>query len=337
MAEGKNRNLSGDYTDSQNFDAYSPENQQYLRDHSQSTVDGVPIDKLDNKEDGFLGSFRKRKDSEGNTKWGIGRDDLKDAEASASKDPNASGRGGDKSATLGEKEKNVEGDNSTAGKINNAVKGVAAAKRGDISGAIKGIKKVGPLGAILAAITLFAGVCFLGQMSLPFSFMSLLQGNFDSMSVGLMVRTNNTLRWQLRPSTRQVSTEADNFVKQHSKIYQKFTGANENYYSLSSAQERRLRNAGIDLVADADTGEKVLQFKRGNGELVTITADDFKDKLKVDPEFNSKIQDGTKTWRKSVAHWFDERTKGFLNKIKVLRTRFKDFLAGNDSTKNGKL
>lgn len=334
MAEGKNRNLSGDYTDSHNFDDYSPENQQYLRDHSQSTVDGVPIDNVDNKEDGFFGSFRKRKDSEGNTKWGIGRDDLKDAEASASKDPNASGRGGDKSASLGEKEKNVEGDNTSGSKFKNAVKGAEALKSGNVVKAAGILKKAGPLGAILALILTFAGVSFLGQMAMPFSFMSVLQGNFDSISTSNISRTSYLLGWQLKPNTRTVSNEADTFVRSHSKIYQKFTGASEKYFSISKRQARKFANAGIDIQTDVDTGEKVMVFKGANGESMTVTAENFKETLKANSEFNDAFEKGTMTFRKSVANWFNSKAKAFLERINILRNRFNDYDAGQDATKN---
>jgi len=324
MAEGKNRNLSGDYTDSQNFDAYSPENQQYLRDHSQSTVDGVPIDKLENKEDGFLGSFRKRKDSEGNTKWGIGRDDLKDAEASASKNPNASGRGGDKNASLGEKEKNVEGDNeSLGGKIRNSVKGIAAAKRGDISGAIKGIKKVGPLGAILAVILGFAGVSFFGQMAMPFSLVAQFQENFDSISVSQGVRSRVFLHYQLEK----------NYVKDCRKAH------------VFSAEEfkpsARMRNK---LSAHGITFEEIdgVTVMRHNGDIIVADKSQatdgrkwFDDAFENDYDFRQNYMAGARTWRGSVAAWFDTHMDPFLKKLGINRDYWKDYQRSKNKTNNG--
>lgn len=324
MAEGKNRNLSGDYTDSHNFDAYSPENQQYLRDHSQSTVDGVPVDNVDNKEDGFLGSFRKRKDSEGNTKWGIGRDDLKDAEASASKDPNASGRGGDKSATLGEKEKNVEGDNeSLGGKIRNSVKGVAAAKRGDISGAIKGIKKVGPLGAILAVLLGFAGVSFFGQMAMPFSLVAQFQENFDSISVSQGVRSRVFLRYQLD----------NNYVKDCRRAHV----FSADVFKPSSRMRNKLSAHGI-------TFEEIdgVTVMRHNGDIIVADRSQatdgrkwFDDVFENDYDFRQNYMAGARTWRGSVAAWFDTHMDPFLKKLGINRDYWKDYQRSKNKANNG--
>lgn len=322
MAEGKNRNLSGDYTDSQNFDAYSPENQQYLRDHSQSTVDGVPVDNVDNKEDGFFGGFRKRKDSEGNTKWGIGRDDLKDAEASASKDPNASGRGGDKSATLGEKEKNIEGDNTSGGKFKNAVKGAEALKSGNVVKAAGILKKGGPLVAILALILTFAGVSFLGQMAMPFSLVSQLQGNFDSISVSQNIRSRSFLRWQ----TARNDTVHD-CIKAH------YFKSDE--FKVTNRQRSKLANHGITF--EDEDGITVMKFKGSDGKTRTIVADSsqagegrqtFQQAFDSDPEFNSNYSKGASTWRGSVKAWFDSGAEKILAKLGVKRGVWRDFKSG---------
>lgn len=327
MAEGKNRNLSGDYTDSRNFDAYSPENQQYLRDHSQSTVDGVPIDKLENKEDGFLGSFRKRKDSEGNTKWGIGRDDLKDAEASASKDPNASGRGGDKSASLGEKEKNVEGDNSTGGKFKNAVKGAEALKSGNIVKAAGILKKGGPLVAILALILTFAGVSFLGQMAMPFSLVSQLQGNFDSISVSQNIRSRSFLRWQ---------TARNDTV--HDCIRAHYFRADE--FRVTNRQRNKLASHGITF--EDEDGITVMKFNQ-DGQTRTIVADSsqagegrisFEEAFDSDPAFNKAYTEGSRTWRGSVGAWFDSSMDKLLAKLGVKRGVWRDFKSGKSPDEN---
>jgi hypothetical protein len=104
------------------------------------------------------------------------------------------------------------------GKFKNAVKGVKDLKSGKVGKAKGRFKKAGPLAAILALCCGFGAASFFGQMAMPFSLMSVLQGNFDSISVSNLSRTNRMLRWQMKPSTRKTSTNADEFVKKHSKI-----------------------------------------------------------------------------------------------------------------------
>lgn len=335
MALG-DEDYSGDYTDSgdSNFgddlSRYSQDAQDYIRNNAQTRINGKPVGD-DGKNTAGFGKFGQKTDEDGNKKWGL----LKKGEDDASKKPNTNGKGGDKKASLGEKENNVESDDqSTAGKFKNAVQGIKDIKSGKIGKGKGKLKKAGPLMAILALCLGFGGASFFGQMAMPFSLMSVLQGNFDSIGVSNLSRTNRMLGWQLKPSSRKVSTDADKFVKQHSKIYQLFTGSSENYFSISARQKKKFAAAGIEIKTDDASGEKVMSFKRPNGEEAIITADNFKEALKTDPDFDTRFQEGTKTWRKAVGSWFDKKAKGFLEKIDVIRNRFKDYKKSNDSTKN---
>ena len=337
MAMG-DEDYSGDYTDSgeseygDDLSRYSQEAQDYIRANSQTRINGVPVGD-DGKNTAGFGKFGKKKDEDGNSKWGL----LKKGEQEASKKPNAGGKGGDKNASLGEKENNVGSDaddQSTAGKFKNAVQGVKDLKSGKIGKGKGKLKKAGPLMAVLALCLGFGGASFFGQMAMPFSLMSVLQGNFDSIGVSNMSRNNYLLGWQMKPKTRTVSNDADAFVRKHSKIYQKFTGKSEKYFSLSAKQKRKFKKAGIKIVTDADTGEKVMEFKRANGEVMTVTAENFKSTVETDNEFGAAFEQGTKTWRKAVSDWFDKVAKAFLKKIDVVRNRFKDYKKTDDQAKN---
>lgn len=339
MAMG-DEDYSGDYTDSGSDDygddlsRYSEEDQNYIR-NARTLINGRPAAEDEKSEKGsfFANKFGKKTDDEGNSKWGM----LKKGEQDASKKPNANGKGGDKKASLGEKENNVKSDandESTAGKFKNAVQGVKDLKSGKVGSAKGKFKKAGPIITIIALCVGIGGGSFFGQMSMPFSLMSVLQGNFDSIGVSNMSRNNRLLGWQLKPNTRTVSDDANVFVKKHSKIYQKFTGASESYFSISAKQKRKFKRAGIELKTDVDTGEKVMQFKRANGEVMTVTAENFKNTVETDAEFGAAFEQGTKTWRKAVADWFDKVAKAFLGKIDVIRNRFKDFKKTDDQAKN---
>ena len=125
---------SGDYTDSDesNFgddlSRYSQDAQDYIRDNAQTRINGKPVGD-DGKNTAGFGKFGQKTDEDGNKKWGL----LKKGEDDASKKPNINGKGGDKKASLGEKENNVESDDqSTAGKFKNAVRGIKDIKSGKI-------------------------------------------------------------------------------------------------------------------------------------------------------------------------------------------------------------
>ena len=320
MAEGKYYDESGDFDD-RDFDDSANE--------SQAGKNGETVD--DGKNTAGFGKFGQKTNEDGNTSWGL----LRKGEKEASKKPNVGGKGGDKTASLGEKENNVESDDdSTTSKFKNAVKGVKELQSGNVVKATGSLKKAGPLMAVIALCLGVGFGSFFGQMGMSFNLISLLQGNFDSLGVSNMSRNNKMLAWQLRPTTRNVSDQADDFVRKHSKIYQKFTGASEQYFTISKRQAKKFAKAGIRVMVDADSGEKVLEFKRPNGEASIVTADNFKSTLETDSDFAGAFEQGTKTWRKAVGDWFDTAAKAFLKKIDVYRNRFKDYVKGQDQEAN---
>ena len=324
---------NGDFDDAGNSDVESSPDDYYDNSYFQPDEVNHPL-RLNGKE---IGGNDKRKSF--HTRREAGKNALKDGEKSASKKPNINGRGGDKSTSLGEKEKNVDSDNSTAGKIKNSVKGAQEIKSGHFIKGMGKIKKSGPLGIIVAGLLLFSGFSFLGQSSMGFSLMSLLQGNFADTS--MFTRSNKLTKWQLHPRLRNTSSEADDFVQKHSKIFQKFTGKNEKYFKMSKKQRRKFNKYGISVEKSKDfaSGDYVMRFVKGNGdELIAVADPDqvgdnrrlLSDLLDSEPEFAKAYDDGTMTWRKAVSNWFDKKASNFLEHIKVGRNRFKDYKADGD-------
>ena len=327
MAMG-DEDYSGDYTDSGESDygddlsRYDQEAQDYIRANSQTRINGIPVGD-DGKNTAGFGKFGKKKDENGNSKWGL----LKKGEQEASKKPNTGGKGGDKKASLGEKENNVGSDaddQSTAGKFKNAVQGVKDIKSGKVVKGSGKLKKAGPIAAILAICLGFGGGSFFGQMSMPFSLVSQFQESFDSISVSQNVRSKSFLRFQ----TGEVSDGVKDCVKAH------YFKANE--FKVSKRQKNKLAKSGITF--EEEGGITVMKHMRANGEIQTIVADpkhagngrvSFDDAFANDLEFRTNYTDGSRTWRGSIKAWFDSSMKKLLSRLGINRNKWNDFDAKN--------
>ena len=324
MALG-DEDYSGDYTDSgdSNFgddlSRYSQDAQDYIRNNAQTRINGKPVGD-DGKNTAGFGKFGQKTDEDGNKKWGL----LKKGEDDASKKPNTNGKGGDKKASLGEKENNVEsGNQSTAGKFKNAVQGIKDIKSGKIGKGKGKLKKAGPLMAILALCLGFGGASFFGQMAMPFSLISQFQENFDSISVSQNIRSKTFLRWQ----TAKESNKVKDCIKAH------YFKADE--FKVSSRQKQKLAKSGITF--EEEGGTTVMKHMRSNGEIQTIVADPgqagegriyFNDAFENDVEFRTSYTEGARTWRGAVGAWFDSSMNKLLNKLGVQRGVWRDFKSG---------
>ena len=326
MAMG-DEDYSGDYTDSgeseygDDLSRYSQEAQDYIRANSQTRINGVPVGD-DGKNTAGFGKFGRKKDEDGNSKWGL----LKKGEKEASKKPNAGGRGGDKNASLGEKENNVGSDSddqSTTGKFKNAVQGIKDIKNGKISKGKGKLKKAGPLMAILALCCGFGGASFFGQMSMPFSLINQFQESFDSISVSQNMRSKSFLKYQ----TMKEDGKIHDCIKAH------YFKADE--FKVTSRQRNKLAKSGITF--EEEGGITVMKHMRANGEVQTIVADPsqagegriyFNEAFENDTEFRNNYIDGARTWRGAVGAWFDTSMNKLLNKLGVQRGVWRDFKSG---------
>ena len=316
---------SGDYTDSDesNFgddlSRYSQDAQDYIRDNAQTRINGKPVGD-DGKNTAGFGKFGQKTDEDGNKKWGL----LKKGEDDASKKPNINGKGGDKKASLGEKENNVESDDqSTAGKFKNAVQGIKDIKSGKIGKGKGKLKKAGPLMAILALCLGFGGASFFGQMAMPFSLISQFQENFDSISVSQNMRSKKFLKWQ----TAKESNKVKDCIKAH------YFKADE--FKVSNRQKQKLAKSGITF--EEEGGITVMKHMRADGEVQTIVADPaqagegriyFDDAFENDADFRTSYTNGARTWRGAVGAWFDSSMNKLLNKLGVQRGVWRDFKSG---------
>ena len=330
---------SGDFDNADSFDdlsRYSQADQDYIRSHSQTLIDGKPVDEngdpvkkgwfgnmLGKKTDddggahAGYGKFGKKKDDDGNSKWGL----LKQGEKDASKKPNSNGKGGDDKASLGEKENNVESKKeSTGSKFKNAVKGVKDLKMGKRAEAKKSFKKAGPLVTIIALLLGSALSSFWAQLSMPFSLVSQFQEIFDSISVSQNMRSKNFLKWQ----TVKGDTVKD-CIKGH---YFK-----DDEFKVSTRQKNKLAKSGITFETDSD-GITVMKHTRSNGVTQTVVADKaqakngrifFEDAFDNDVEFRNSYKEGAATWRGAVGVWFDKGMTKFLNKLGIKRGVWAEF------------
>ncbi|MCQ2571040.1 MAG: hypothetical protein MJ154_02220 [Candidatus Saccharibacteria bacterium] len=331
---------SGDFDDSREYGDDSSRYGDMWQDalNRKSTVNGRPIDEEEggkrrsllgkkNEDDGGgkggYGKFGKKQDEDGNSKWGL----LKKGEKDASKKPNEKGKGGDKKASLGEKENNVEsdgnGDGSTQDKFKNAVKGAQALKSGNVIKAGKKFKKAGPIITILACCLTFGGGAFMGQMAMPFSLVSQFQEQFDSIGTSQNMRARKFQHWQ--------TTSDSGLVRDCRKAH--YFKADE--FKVTSRMENKLGARNITF--EEEDGITVMKFKRANGEVSTIVADKsqandermfFEDAFNKDSEFRQKYTDGAKTWRGSVAAWYDSSMTKLLAKMGIKRGIWRDFMSG---------
>ena len=331
MAVG-DEDYSGDYTDSDydyndDLSRYSEEDQNYIR-NARTLINGRPAGEDEKSERGsfFANKFGKKTDDEGNNKWGM----LKKGEQDASKKPNTGGKGGDKKASLGEKENNVKSDandDSTAGKFKNAVQGVKDLKSGKVGSAKGRFKKAGPIITILALCLGFGGSSFLGQMSMPFSLISQFQDTFDSISVSQNARSKSLLKFQ----TGEIKDGVKDCIKAH------YFKADE--FRVTKRQKAKLAKNGITF--EDEGGITVMKHVRANGEVQTIVADSkhagegritFDDAFANDIEFRNNYTEGSRTWRGSIKAWFDSSMKKLLGRLGINRNNWRDFDANSKNS-----
>lgn len=264
--------------------------------------------------------FRDKKSATKDAKKDAAKDGLRKGEDDASKDPNENGRGGDKDASLGEKEGNIEAD-TAEGKFKNAVQGLQDIKSGKLGKGSSKLKKAGPAFVVLAILFGFGGMSFLSGASLPESIMSQFEGRFDFSGVTTKLRSQNWLRYQTSNGYLKDCTKAPNMFSSFG------IGSKKTTFKPSKKMTKKLAAQGITF--EDEDGVKVMKF---NGE--TIVADEsdavggrhfFDDYFNNNKEFQVAYTNGAKTWRSSVAKWFDSRIEGFLGKIGVDRNLWSDF------------
>ncbi|MDD5903836.1 MAG: hypothetical protein PUC64_02550 [Clostridium sp.] len=278
---------------------------------------------------------------------------MRNAEEQAAKETapgNGFGSFGEKNGDTGEgssaanadaRENGVQSD-SAINRARDFINSVSGGKNltGKDKGKKKGFFKVGgPIMAIMMTLGGYGGASFFGQMAMPISLISQFQGNFDSIGTSSFTRNQRITKWMMHPDTREVSSEANKFVKQHSKIYQFFTGdSGEKYFKITDRQKTKLSKHNIEVVDDDSVGQ-IMRYTAPDGRVTDVVADPSKatggrvlidDFYDNDVNFRSEYHKGTRTWRQAVVDWFDNLSKGFMEKIDVMRNRFVKFFSGAD-------
>ena len=295
-----------------------------------------------------------KKDSNENS-----RENLKDAEKQAANGtaPQGDYAGGEGASSAAKANAAEDGVPSDAFNFNDSFRthlkgrGLDIGDDGKIKGKgfLKGLgKKRGPMftvAILLMFLCGFTGASYLGLAALPLSLISQFQGMFDVKGPTNLMRMNRATKWMMHPNTRKISSEADLFVRQHSKIYQMATGSGENYFHITNYQQRKLAKKGIS-VEKIDGVGQVMVFNKTvsdeNGvtstQRIEVVADEayvtgdnrrlIGEILDNDVDFANQYHEGTATWRKGVKDWFNQRAEGFMQKMSIIRDRFHDFIAG---------
>ena len=270
-------------------------------------VNGLPIHRI------LGGKAEKVQDDKGDRKKNA-IDALKKNEDGATDKPNMSGTGGDENSSLGDKEVSVARE---FGRYRNAVKGVKEIQSGQVGKGFGRLKKTGPLFVILGILAMFGGASFLGQMSMPFSLIAQLQDKFDSISVSQTFRTKSFFKFQTTNNGRNYSLVRVGF----------FSPAK---FEISQKQKLKLEGSDgkIKVIDDIGNGRKGLLY---NGKVIVADPSDaVNGRVTLDSMFESDVSfrdlytERTRTWRGSVAAWFDDPAGETLKWLGVSRNKLKN-------------
>ena len=234
---------------------------------------------------------------------------------------------------------------SATSSFKNKVTGAMGGKgkgKGKGKGGFKGMmRKAMPMILAAGGIGGFGAASFFGQLAMPFSLISQLQGNFDSISVSNFVRNRTLTKMQMHPETRSLNSDAHKYIKKHSKIFKLATGRQYDF-SFSKKQIKRLAKKGIKV--EKVGGSQVMKYKNPNGTTSEVYADRsvaeskggvyIDDIYENDANFRESYYEGTKTWRQSLKAWFDKICHKFLERIGIRRNLYNKFIARNDTKAN---
>ena len=179
---------------------------------------------------------------------------------------------------------------------------------GNLKGKGKGFfARKGPI-ALIISLVFGGGVLMFGSQALmPFSLLEQFRETFNSMNTATNLRTNKLLRYQLDPA--RIKDPVTHPI---------FSAAK---FKISDSQAAKLSKQGIEYDANA----KVLRYNDGSGNIRSITADQFDNFYKTNPDFFNKYNAASMTWRGAIANWFGTITNKFISCNRLTRNRFVDF------------
>ena len=183
------------------------------------------------------------------------------------------------------------------------------------------LKVAGPVGVILIVLAIAFGSILGSQSTLLASLVGNLQLQYDPINVTTNLRSKIIMKMTMKGSI----------------------SANSKWSEFTTHQKRKLANAGIE-VQTVRSGLKkytVLKYTDDDNNVSYVAADpeaankiraemgdvdvsDFEGKIQNDNDFFVKYQDGTATWRTSVAAMFDKVADWVFDKMHVTRNTFTD-------------
>ena len=183
------------------------------------------------------------------------------------------------------------------------------------------LKVAGPVGTILIFLAIAFGSILGSQSTLLASLVGNLQLQYDPINITTNLRSKIIMKMTMKGSI----------------------SANSKWSDFTAHQKRKLAKAGID-VQTINTGTKkytVLKYTDDDNKVTYVAADaeaansikgqlgdvdvaDFEGKIQNDNDFFVKYQDGTATWRTSVAAMYDKVAAWVFDKMHVTRNTFTD-------------
>lgn len=181
------------------------------------------------------------------------------------------------------------------------------------------LKGKGPIGLLIALIMGFGGLFAGAQLFQPFSLVAQFAEAFNSMHVTTNKRSDVFFRMQMG------SGKYVNPIKG--------TLFHGDTFKISNKQRNRLAKQGIEV--EGSGAGTVLKYKADNGDIKTVTAAEFKDTYRNDPDFFNMYNAGSMTWRGQISNWFNTVTTKFLQRNKITRNLFKDYIEKVNASVDG--
>ena len=220
--------------------------------------------------------------------------------ARAGEDEVASDKPGQKQA---EYENKVKGKKEAAKAMAGGAAGVTkfVAKNG-LKGAMK---KAGPIGGIIIAITMFMFMAFGSQGNMLFGLVSRI-GVFDPVDLANSVRSRVLMKSIMRGNNTEGGV----------------------WHRLSDKIKKKLGVAGVEVEEDAD-GTK-LKTETETGETKITTADTLDNDIATDNRFLTQYSDGTSSVGNSVHSNYGEEAEVLYDGVRVNRGDLNDIKANDD-------
>ena len=217
-------------------------------------------------------------------------------------------------------------DNLDANRANEeAAKGFYAGSGREMTaykGQVKGksfLKGKGPIGLVIALIIGFGGIFSVTQLFQPFALVENFIEMFNSMHVSVHNRSDAFFKMQMGTGKYKNPIKGSLF--------------RGDTFNISNRQRARLAKQGIEV--EGSGASTVLKYTDLDGNVKTVTPATFKDTYRTDPDFFSKYNSGSMTWRGAISNWFGEITTKFLRSNKITRNLFKKYKEEVDSPDSG--